>query len=124
MESRDSISDIWGPRTPHEGEWRPRVDTRTVEEPEHWVQSACIYCSTGCGIDLGVKDGRIGRSRKRLAAPRERAGVGAGVVAGRQGQLLRLEHGFARAALGSATVAPARCHSATPSLRAAAGGRA
>src|SRR3982751_2323081 len=59
MESRDSISDVWGPRAPHRGEWHPRVDVRTVEEPDRWVQSACIYCSTGCGIDIGVKDGRI-----------------------------------------------------------------
>ncbi|MFL5681434.1 MAG: molybdopterin oxidoreductase family protein [Chloroflexota bacterium] len=59
MESRDSITDVWGPRTPHRGAWHPRVDVRTVEEPDRWVQSACIYCSTGCGIDIGVKDGRI-----------------------------------------------------------------
>src|SRR3954465_3548189 len=59
MESRDSITDVWGPRTPHRGAWHPRVDVRTVEEPDRWVQSACPYCSTGCGIDIGVKDGRI-----------------------------------------------------------------
>ena len=59
--SRDSIADIWGPRTPYhgEGEWPVRVDERTTEEPERWVQSACVLCSNGCGLDIGVKDGRI-----------------------------------------------------------------
>ena len=60
-ETRDSISDIWGLRTPFhgEGEWPVRVDQRAVEEPERWVQSACVLCSNGCGCDIGVKDGRI-----------------------------------------------------------------
>ena len=57
--SRDSISDIWGERTPYRGEWPVRVDEQTVEEPDHWVQSACVLCSNGCGMDIGVKDGRI-----------------------------------------------------------------
>jgi len=61
MQSRDSIADIWGERTPYEGQdnWPVRVDQRTVEEPERWVQSACVLCSNGCGCDIGVKDGRI-----------------------------------------------------------------
>jgi anaerobic selenocysteine-containing dehydrogenase len=61
MESRDSIADIWGTRTPYAGEerWPVRVDQRTTEEPDHWVQSACLLCSNGCGCDIGVKDGRI-----------------------------------------------------------------
>lgn len=58
-ESRNSITDVWGPRTPYEGQWPVRVDFRTVEEPDHWVNSACILCSNGCGMDIGVKDGRI-----------------------------------------------------------------
>lgn len=59
--TRDSISDIWGPRTPYagEGQWPIRVDERTVEEPERWVQSCCVLCSNGCGMDVGVKAGRI-----------------------------------------------------------------
>src|SRR6478672_11315008 len=59
--SRDSISDIWGPRTPYhgEGQWPVRVDERTLAEPERWVQSACVLCSNGCGLDIGVKDGQI-----------------------------------------------------------------
>lgn len=61
MESRNSVADIWGERTPYagEGDWPVRVDQRTLEEPERWVQSACVLCSNGCGCDIGVKDGRI-----------------------------------------------------------------
>lgn len=58
-QSRDSIADIWGNRTPYFGEWSVRVDERILEEPERWVQSACVLCSNGCGMDIGVKDGRI-----------------------------------------------------------------
>lgn len=36
-----------------------RVDQCTSEEPDSWVQSACVLCSNGCGIDIGVKNGRI-----------------------------------------------------------------
>ncbi len=59
--TRDSVADIWGQRTPHDadGRWPERVDLRTSEEPDHWVQSACVLCSNGCGCDVGVKDGRI-----------------------------------------------------------------
>ncbi len=55
----DRITDIWGERTPHHGSWPVRVDERTTAEPERWVQSACVFCSTGCGIDIGVRDGEI-----------------------------------------------------------------
>lgn len=59
-ETRDSIADIWGERLPHiRGEWPARVDERTLEAPEHWVQSACVLCSTGCALDIGVRGGRI-----------------------------------------------------------------
>ncbi|TFW09768.1 nitrate reductase [Oxalobacteraceae bacterium OM1] len=60
-ETRDSIADIWGERTPFHGQdqWPVRVDQRVSEEPERWVQSACVLCSNGCGCDIGVKDGRI-----------------------------------------------------------------
>ncbi|HEX2864228.1 MAG TPA: molybdopterin-dependent oxidoreductase, partial [Deinococcales bacterium] len=57
--TRDSIADIWGPRTPYVGDWPVRVDERTLEEPDTWVQSACLLCSNGCALDVGVKDGRI-----------------------------------------------------------------
>ena len=36
-ETRDSIDDIWGTRTPHHGEWPVRVDERTVADAERWV---------------------------------------------------------------------------------------
>src|SRR3954470_14578743 len=59
-ETRDSITDIWGERTPHlHGVWPGRVDERTTEEPERWVQSTCVLCSNGCALDVGVKGGRI-----------------------------------------------------------------
>lgn len=59
--SRDSIADVWGPRTTHDADdsWPERIDERTSEEPDRWVQSACVLCSNGCGCDIGVKDGRI-----------------------------------------------------------------
>ena len=61
MQSRDSIRDTWGPRTPFQGEgqWPIRLDQRTVDEPDRWVQSACVLCSNACALDVGVKDGRI-----------------------------------------------------------------
>ena len=60
-ESRNSIQDIWGERTPFrgQGKWPERVDYRVSDEPEQWIQSACVLCSNGCGIDIGVKQGRI-----------------------------------------------------------------
>ncbi|MCJ1247944.1 hypothetical protein MMC30_005159 [Trapelia coarctata] len=58
-ETRDSIKDIWGPRTPYKHEWPTRVDERITEQPDHWVQSACVVCSNGCGMDIGVKDDKI-----------------------------------------------------------------
>ncbi|KAF4962375.1 hypothetical protein FSARC_9541 [Fusarium sarcochroum] len=68
--SRDSIEDIWGPRTPYIHQWPTRVDHAYDEEPEKWVQSACVLCSNGCGMDIGVKDGKIvgvrGRATDRV----------------------------------------------------------
>jgi ferredoxin-nitrate reductase len=61
-ESRDSIRDVWGPRTPFYGrdQWPERIiDLRTSEQPDRWVQSACLLCSNGCAVDIGVKDARI-----------------------------------------------------------------
>jgi ferredoxin-nitrate reductase len=59
-QTRDGIEDVWGERTPFKnGKWRIRVDENTAEEPDRWVQSACVLCSTGCALDIGVKDGRI-----------------------------------------------------------------
>jgi ferredoxin-nitrate reductase len=57
--SRDSIKDVWGPRAPYHESWSERVDERTVQPVESWVQSACLLCSNGCGLEVGVRDGRI-----------------------------------------------------------------
>ncbi len=74
--TRDSIRDVWGPRTPYgllvggqgagpdadapkAANWPARVDEQTRAEPERWVQAACVLCSNGCACDIGVRDGRI-----------------------------------------------------------------
>lgn len=63
QETRDSVSDVWGPRTPYRGKWAPRVDMRLDlppgVQPDRWVQSACVLCSNGCACDIAVKDGKI-----------------------------------------------------------------
>ncbi|MCF6157068.1 MAG: nitrate reductase [wastewater metagenome] len=58
-ETRNSITDIWGPRTPYKGDWPERIDQRILEEPDRWVQSTCVLCSNGCALDIGVKNGKI-----------------------------------------------------------------
>lgn len=59
-QTRNSIEDVWGERTPTVNrQWPVRVDSHIQEEPDRWVQSACLMCSNGCGLDIGVKDGRI-----------------------------------------------------------------
>src|SRR4051812_29026807 len=60
-ENRDGIADVWGPRTPYRGEgrWPARVDQHLDEKPHEWVRSCCVLCSNGCGLDIGVKGGRI-----------------------------------------------------------------
>ncbi|QIX60057.1 molybdopterin-dependent oxidoreductase [Hymenobacter sp. BT18] len=69
-ETRNAIQDIWGPRTPYHGTWPLRENERVTATPDHWVQSACVLCSNGCGLDIGVKDGRIvgvrGRAEDRI----------------------------------------------------------
>ncbi len=69
-QSRDSVRDVWGERTRYAGDWPVRVDRRTVAEPERWVPSCCPLCSNGCGVDVGVRDGRIvgvrGRGEDRV----------------------------------------------------------
>src|SRR3954470_12337189 len=71
MAVEDRTADIWGERTPFAsgGDWPARVDTRLEvpeSEVERWVQSACVLCSNGCGMDVAVKDGRIVGVRGRL----------------------------------------------------------
>ncbi len=61
MKSRDSIRNTWGVRTPFQGDgqWPARLDQRTVDEPDRWVQSACVLCSNACALDVGVRQDRI-----------------------------------------------------------------
>jgi anaerobic selenocysteine-containing dehydrogenase len=66
MASRDSIADVWGPRTPYVGEWPTRPDIRATARVERWVSSVCVLCSTGCGMDIGVADGRMVGVRGRV----------------------------------------------------------
>jgi anaerobic selenocysteine-containing dehydrogenase len=76
MRTRDSIADVWGDRTPYAGDWPVRVDQRGTDEPDRWVQSACVLCSMGCGIDIGVKDGRMVAVRGRAADRANRGRLG------------------------------------------------
>ena len=57
----DRIADPWGERQPNSrgGDWHQRVDEFIESEPERWVQSACVLCSNGCALDIGVSGGRI-----------------------------------------------------------------
>ncbi len=70
IQSRNSITDIWGEPHPYYGQWPVRVDQSLEAEPDHWVRSACVLCSNGCGLDIAVKDGRIvgvrGRAEDRV----------------------------------------------------------
>ncbi len=73
--TRDSVKDIWGPRTPFSGDpgnpairaWPERIDEQVIASPDRWVQSACVLCSNGCALDIGVKDGRMVGVRGRGA---------------------------------------------------------
>jgi ferredoxin-nitrate reductase len=68
----DRIVDPWGTRTPYPrgGDWPVRVDEHADGTVEEWVQSACVLCSHGCALDVGVRDGRIvgvrGRGEDRV----------------------------------------------------------
>ena len=57
----DRTVDVWGERTPFPagGEWPQRVDEHLTAAPERWVRSACVLCSVGCGLEIGVRDGTI-----------------------------------------------------------------
>jgi assimilatory nitrate reductase catalytic subunit len=41
--------------------------------PTQWVRTTCGYCSVGCGIEIGVKDGRAVASRPDASHPVNRA---------------------------------------------------
>ena len=47
------------------GEWDERIDSRQVDEPEKWYQSACVLCSNGCAMDIGVKGNQVVAVRGR-----------------------------------------------------------
>src|SRR5947199_4408898 len=72
MRGEERTAEVWGERTPFAsgGAWPARVDEYVTEEPERWVQSACVLCSNGCGLDVGVRGGRIvgvrGRAEDRV----------------------------------------------------------
>jgi anaerobic selenocysteine-containing dehydrogenase len=75
-EASDRIAEPWGARTPFAagGDWPVRVDTFldevTPEQVDRWVQSACVLCSNGCGLDIAVAGGRMvgvrGRAEDRV----------------------------------------------------------
>lgn len=68
----DRITDIWGERTPFGigGHWPERVDQFLAvgeDRVERWVQSACVLCSNGCGMDVAVAGGKVVGVRGRAA---------------------------------------------------------
>ena len=55
------ITQPWGARRPYgpEDAWPVRVDTFLdggvgEAQVDRWVQSACVLCSNGCGLDIAV----------------------------------------------------------------------
>src|SRR3954451_13673733 len=72
--ARDRIEAPWGERTGYGrgAEWPVRVDGELAEgiaeaDVDRWVQSACVLCSNGCGLDIAVSDDRIVGVRGRAA---------------------------------------------------------
>jgi anaerobic selenocysteine-containing dehydrogenase len=70
----DRIADPWGERTSLAagGAWPVRVDQVlsdgvSEQDVDRWVQSACVLCSNGCGLDIAVRDGRMVGVRGRAA---------------------------------------------------------
>jgi anaerobic selenocysteine-containing dehydrogenase len=47
--------------------------TSASKIPSRWVPTTCGYCSVGCGIEIGVKDGRAIASRALASHPVNRA---------------------------------------------------
>ena len=55
------------------------------EDVDRWVQSACVLCSNGCGLDIAVSgwsDGRRPRARARPGQPRQARAEGPPGLAG------------------------------------------
>ena len=72
----DRVADLWGARTPHSkgSVWPARQDLwledgLQIDDVDHWVGSACVLCSNGCGCDIAVKDGRMVGVRGRVDDP-------------------------------------------------------
>lgn len=36
-----------------------RAEAKVKAEPEARIRSTCPYCGVGCGVEVGVKDGRM-----------------------------------------------------------------
>ncbi len=47
--------------------------TSAQKIPDSWVATTCGYCSVGCGIQIGVKDGKAVSSRPNAAHPVNRS---------------------------------------------------
>jgi anaerobic selenocysteine-containing dehydrogenase len=47
--------------------------TSAKKIPDHWVPTTCGYCSVGCGIEIGVKEGRAVASRPLASHPVNRS---------------------------------------------------
>ena len=43
--------------------------TAAKKIPDHWVPTTCGYCSVGCGMEIGVKDGHAVTSRPLASHP-------------------------------------------------------
>jgi anaerobic selenocysteine-containing dehydrogenase len=54
------------------GVWPARVEERTLSRPDRWIASACVRCAHGCGLDVGVRSGRIVALRGRATDPANR----------------------------------------------------
>jgi ferredoxin-nitrate reductase len=59
MENYMRVDDIWGTRLPYFQDWPSRHDEYITDQPDDWIQSACVLCSVGCGMDIGIKNGKI-----------------------------------------------------------------
>jgi ferredoxin-nitrate reductase len=66
MSVQERIGNPWGSRRPHPRAtpWPSRSDINLVAglapaDVDQWVQSACVLCANGCGLDIAVKDGKI-----------------------------------------------------------------
>jgi hypothetical protein len=57
----DRIAEPWGARTPLAAgnDWSERLDQYlegvAEQDVDRWVQSACVLCSNGCGLDIGSR---------------------------------------------------------------------